>query len=96
MAPVATICTLQLLIWTAELHHELLPKRAFRDSIDAFTIPDSKAHGTNMGPIWGRQDPGGTHVGPMNFAIWDVMWALLDDIGNKIVCLNQMANILLI
>ena len=25
-----------------------------------------------MGPIWGRQDPGGPHVGPMNFAIWDV------------------------
>ena len=25
-----------------------------------------------MGPIWGRQDPGGPHVGPMNFAIWAV------------------------
>ena len=24
-----------------------------------------------MGPIWGRQDPGGAHVGHMNFAIWD-------------------------
>ena len=23
-----------------------------------------------MGPIWGRQDPGGPHVGPMNYAIW--------------------------
>ena len=23
-----------------------------------------------MGPIWGRQDPGGPHLGPMNFAIW--------------------------
>ena len=22
-----------------------------------------------MGPIWDRQDPGGSHVGPMNFAI---------------------------
>ena len=32
--------------------------------------PDSKAHGANMGPIWGRQDPGGPHVGPMSFAIW--------------------------
>ena len=31
---------------------------------------DSKVHGANMGPIWGRQDPGGPHVGPMNFAIW--------------------------
>ena len=26
--------------------------------------PDSKVHGANMGPIWGRQDPGGPHVGP--------------------------------
>ena len=38
------------------------------------TIPDSKVHGANMGPIWGRQDPGGPHVGPMNFTIWDGEW----------------------
>ena len=24
-----------------------------------------------MGPIWGQQGPGGPHVGPMNFAIWE-------------------------
>ena len=35
--------------------------------------PDSKVHGANMGPIWGRQDPGGPHVGPMNFAIWEYL-----------------------
>ena len=35
--------------------------------------PDSKVHGANMGPIWGRQEPGGPHVGPMNFAIWIVL-----------------------
>ena len=34
--------------------------------------PDIKVHGANMGPIWGRQDPGGPHVGPTNFAIWVV------------------------
>ena len=34
-------------------------------------VPDSNVHGANMGPIWGRQDPGGPHVGPMNLAIWD-------------------------
>ena len=33
--------------------------------------PDSNVHGANMGPIWGRQEPGGPHVGPMNFPIWD-------------------------
>ena len=31
---------------------------------------NSKVHGANMGLIWGRQVPGGPHVGPMNFAIW--------------------------
>ena len=34
---------------------------------------DSKVRGANMGPIWGRQDPGGPHVGPMNFAVWDLI-----------------------
>ena len=36
-------------------------------------IPDSKVHGANMGLIWARQDPGGPHVGPMNFVIWDLI-----------------------
>ena len=36
--------------------------------------PDSKVHGTNMGPIWGRQDPDGPHhVVPMDFALWYIM-----------------------
>ena len=29
-----------------------------------YKYSDSKAHGANMGPIWGRQEPGGPHVGP--------------------------------
>ena len=36
-----------------------------------YVIHDSNVHGANMGPIWGRQDPGGPHVGPMNIAISD-------------------------
>ena len=32
-------------------------------------LPDNKVHEAGMGPTWGRQDPGGPHVGPMNFAI---------------------------
>ena len=43
--------------------------------------PNSKVHGSNMWPIWGRQDPDGPHVGPMNFAIWEVIiminWSIL-------------------
>ena len=34
-------------------------------------IPVSKVHGANMGPTWVLVAPGGPHVGPMNFAIWD-------------------------
>ena len=41
--------------------------------------PDSKVHGANIGPIWGRQDPGGPHVGLMDFAIWAV--CMLSGIG---------------
>ena len=36
----------------------------------ALVYPISKVRGTNMDPIWSRQDPGGPHVGPINFAIW--------------------------
>ena len=32
-------------------------------------LSDSKVHGANMGPITGRQDPGGPHIGHINFAI---------------------------
>ena len=46
-----------------------MPENEFENALRK--IPDSKVHGANMGPIWGRQDPGGPHVGPMNFAIWD-------------------------
>ena len=36
--------------------------------------PDSKVYVANTGPIWGRQDPGGPHLGPMNFVIWAPLW----------------------
>ena len=52
--------------------------------------PDSKVHGANTGPIWDRQDPGGSHVGPMNFVIWDVVfWEVVTE---NVVC--NMAAIL--
>ena len=38
-----------------------------RDVVEAQPYP--KVHGANMGLIWDRQDPGGPHVGPVNFAI---------------------------
>ena len=34
------------------------------------SFPESKVHGANVGHTWGRKDPGGPHVGNINFAIW--------------------------
>ena len=48
--------------------------------------PDSKVHGASMGPIWGRQDPGGPHVGPMNFTIWED-----NDICHKEIAMNYLS-----
>ena len=56
---------------------------------------DSKIHGANVGSTWGRQDPGGSHVGHMNHAIWEgmVMWEAFScrDVimSGTFWCLNQ-------
>ena len=50
---------------------EVETKRLVSNVVDGY--PDGKVHGANMGPIWGRQDPGGPHVGLMNFAIWVII-----------------------
>ena len=44
-----------------------------------FSFPDSKVHGAHIGPIWDRQDPGGPHVGPMNFVIWVTIYITVPD-----------------
>ena len=73
------------LLWHRSLHdvlHIAWPNKAFLTNCGLVMpyykeyphqiCPDSKVHGANMGPIWGRKDPGGPHVGPINFAIWMV------------------------
>ena len=60
----------------------------WRTVFEADNIPDSKVHGANMGPIWGRQDPAGPHVGPMNFAIWDTFWRMWWYTKGKPICDN--------
>ena len=55
---VSKICTMQL--------------TAAENDRPSANIPDSKVHGAYMGPTWGRQDPGGPHVGPIILAIWDI------------------------
>ena len=64
----------------------------------AIKYPDSNVHEVKMRPIWGLQDPGGPHVGPMNVAIWvsnrHAMWALCygydDRMGNIITQVNYL------
>ena len=48
-------------------HHKLLLLTEIRWVSSKFISPEA-----NMGPIWGRQDPGGPHVVHMNFAVWDM------------------------
>ena len=36
--------------------------------------PDSKIHAAYMGPVWGRQNPGGPYVDPMNLHIREDFW----------------------
>ena len=43
------------------------------DKQNAKDLPDSKVHGANMGPTWVLSAPGGSHVSPMNLAIWAII-----------------------
>ena len=38
--------------------------------------PDGKIHGASVGPTWGHRDPGGPHVGHMNFVTWELKWLI--------------------
>ena len=54
------------------LLNTVIISNCFQTPDGAKAIPitqDSKVYGANMGPIWGRQDSGGPHVGPTNLAI---------------------------
>ena len=78
------ICLMHTSVWEKTLNCVWLPhsviknwtvfgckqSTAYKYIHDFF--PYSKVRGTNMGPTRGRQDPGGAHVGPMNFAVWVV------------------------
>ena len=57
--------------WKPEMHAFICLAFFYTENMN--TSPNSKVHGANMGPIWGRQDPGSPHVGPMNFAIWGLL-----------------------
>ena len=52
------------------MHEELHPRENYGRHAITYAYPDSKIHGANVGTTWGRQDPGGPHVGHTNLAIW--------------------------
>ena len=49
--------------------------------------PDSKVHEANMGPTWGRQDPGGPHVGH----IW--LWTFLSGQSSKLTHWGRVTHV---
>ena len=59
--------------------HDTLVKQNLNNKLCyvKYIIPHGKVHGANMGPIWGRQDLGGPHVGP---------WTLLSGIPTAQLC----------
>ena len=61
--------------------HQNLLSISFTSPLKMMHNPDSKVPGANMGPIWGRQDRGGPHVGPMNFAIWELTYMVSCPLG---------------
>ena len=60
------------------------PSNLFGGQHISNNYPDTKVHGANMGLIWGRQDPGELHIGPMNFAIWVELTSLSTIAGRAI------------
>ena len=53
-------------------HNMHISKQINDKLVGVLETPDSRVHVANMRPTWGRQDPCGPHVGPMNLAIWGV------------------------
>ena len=58
-------CTPAAIMSTRPLSHS--SDKDYQDiRVNSLSVSDalmySKVHGANMGPIWGRQDPGGPHV----------------------------------
>ena len=53
--------------------------------------PDNRVYVANMVPTWGRQDPGGPHVGPVNLIIWEPKFNLTPmDEGLAKHCLTSL------
>ena len=50
-----------------------------------YHTPNSRVHRANIGPTWGRQDPGGPHDGPTNFAFWDVQYKNIHSPHNSLI-----------
>ena len=74
-----------------------IPKKTFKWNCDqnmmvSFkNIPDSKVHGTNMGPTWVLSARDGPHVGPMNLAIEDAFkYHIMVDILCRPQCVNHI------
>ena len=64
------LVTQQRSLWKPSDHVTIMTNHGTWEIAGNEACTDSKVQWANMGPIWGGQDPGGPHVGPMKFAIW--------------------------
>ena len=55
----------------------------------------NKVHGTNIGPIWGRQYPGGPYIVPTNFAIRGASFTVHSTVAEKFISLTDKDSIVL-
>ena len=64
-------CLRSFEVYGCQLVERIMPCATVQsnDHLTKQYFPDSKVHGAYIGPTWGQLDPGGLHVGPMNFVI---------------------------
>ena len=63
-------CTSEMICNLRHLHNKLRCANIYQ-KYQPWLQESWGQHGAHLGPIWGRRVPGGPHVDPMNFAIWE-------------------------
>ena len=76
------------------MQHKRIPRQPrWHVMVSLHRNTHSKVHGANMGPIWGRQDPGGPNVGPMNCYLGRPCFAGSSIIVHVLTNTKSMANL---
>ena len=82
----------------AKICYQMWPSNYVNQFWHMKNYPESKFHGANKGPIWGRQDPDGPRVDPINLAFWvssvySFTWLWLYANNKQMGCLDKYYSI---